>query len=292
MALARRIISVTFQLATGSKPFNDADGSNSVTLDGLRTSAKITKAGGAAMSTLDLRMYGMTKSVMDKLNTLGMAIRVFDSNYVTVQAGDDVNGVATVFYGSIVNCWADFQAQPDVALNCIATEGLIPALKPSSPRSYTGPADVAVILSGIAQEIGYDFENNGVKVILPKPYFFGSPRNQAYAAAKQANIGIALDNKTLAIWNLGEARGGQIPLISPTTGMVGYPAYTSKGIAVKTVFNPAIGFQQKINIESSLTQASGEWTVYGLAHDLEANTPNGQWFTMLEASRHLVTSSQ
>lgn len=282
MALVRRLLSVTFTLGEGSF---GTDGSNNVTLEGLRISSKIVKAGGYSMATLNMRVYGMTKSQMDKLSTLGLEIALFRRNTVLLQAGDETSGVGTVFTGTITNAWADFQAQPEVAFYVEAHEGLIEALKPSPARSYTGPTDISVIMSGLAEEMGVPFENNGVSVILPTPYFFGSARNQAWAAAKQANIGITLDNNILAIWNKGQARGTVVPLLSPTTGMVGYPAYTSKGIMVKTVFNPAIGFQSKIKVESSLTPASGEWIIYSLDHDLEANLPGGQWFSMIGAAR-------
>lgn len=282
MAFVRRLLNVTFALGKGNF---GADGSNTVTLEGLRISAHIQNAGGYSMATLSMRVYGMTKSAMDELSTLGMEIALFRRNTVLLQAGDDAGVLGTVFTGTITNAWADFQAQPEVGFQVEAHEGLIEALIPSVPKSYTGPTDVAVIISGLAEEIGVPFENNGVSVILQTPYFYGSPRNQAWAAAAQAGIGIALDKGVLAIWNKGEARGGTAPLVSAQSGMIGYPAYTSKGIAVKTVFNPSIGFQQKIQVESSLDPANGTWITHNLSHDLESNVPGGQWFTMVEAHR-------
>lgn len=282
MSFVRRLLNVTFTLGEGSF---GSDGKNTVTLEGLRISAKIVNAGGYSMATLSMRVYGMTKSQMDHLSTLGMEIALFRRNSVLLQAGDEGSVLGTVFTGTITNAWADFQGQPDVGFQVEAHEGLIEALIPSVPKSYTGPTDVAVILSGLAEEMGLPFENNGVSVILNTPYYAGSPRNQAWAAAKAANIGISLDKGILAIWNKGQARGGTAPLVSASTGMVGYPAYTSKGIAVKTVFNPSIGFQQKIQVESSLTPASGSWITHALNHDLESNLPGGQWFSMVEAHR-------
>lgn len=282
MSFKRRQLSVAFTLGEGSF---GTSGSNTVTLDGLRISAHIQNAGGYSMATLSMRIYGMTKSQMDQLSTLGMEIALYRRNSVIVQAGDEGTVPGTVFVGTITNAWADFQAQPEVGFQVEAHEGLIEALIPSVARSYTGPTDVAVVIASIAAEIGVPFENNGVSVILPTPYFYGSLRNQAWAAASQANIGIALDKGILVIWNKGEARGGSVPLISAATGMIDYPAYTSKGIAVKTVYNPSIGFQQKIKVESTLTPASGFWITHALNHDLEANMPGGQWFTFVEAHR-------
>jgi hypothetical protein len=52
--------------------------------------------------------------------------------------------------------------------------------------------------------------------------------------------------------------------VSSKTGMEGYPTYTAYGIMLSTIYNPSIGFGQKIKVESTLKPANGEWAVYGL----------------------------
>jgi hypothetical protein len=88
----------------------------------------------------------------------------------------------------------------------------------------------------------------------------------------------------LTIWPKGKARGGAIPLISPDTGMVGYPTLSARGIIVTTYFNPSISFGKNIKLQSSLELANGEWNVNSLVHTLEAEIPKGQWITRLEAT--------
>lgn len=283
MSFVQRLIDATFTLGTGSF---GSGGSNTVKLSGVRASAKVIKAGGRSMGTLDMSVYGMTPSDMNQLSTLGMIATTLRRNGVLVEAGDAVSGMGTVFVGTITNAYPDFQGAPDVAFRVEAHTGAIDALIPQPPTSVKGSADVATLLAGLAAQMGVSFENNGVTTQLSNPYFAGPARVQARAIVEAAGCEWnAVDNGILAIWNPGESRGGEVPLISPDTGLVGYPSYASNGIQFVTLFNPSIGFGQKVQVKSSLEQACGTWTVYGLDHDLETMTPNGQWFSTVQAAQ-------
>lgn len=279
---AKRRVDVTFTIGTGDL----GEGTPStVTLTGLRVSANIVKAGGASLGNGQLRIMGMTLSHMNQVSTLGLTVMVVRKNTVSVTAGDDVSGMALVFEGTIFEAWADFQGAPEVVFNVVASTGLYDAVKPVPPSSYSGGADVAVIMSNLAEQMNFVFENSGVSVQLSNPYFPGTAREQAERCAKAADINMIMDDKTLAIWPKGTARGTEKVSLSPETGMVGYPTYTSNGIAVTCLFNPSIRFGGKIEVKSSLTPACGEWVVQTLAHSLESETPGGAWFTSLTAAR-------
>ena len=280
MAFVRRKINVTFTLAQGT--FAES-GKNTVTLSGLRTQVRCIKAGGPSMSTLNMMVFGMTKSIMNRLSTLGMIINLIPRNTVTVEAGDDEGGMGTVFMGTITNAYPDFNAMPDVGFFVEAHTGLIESVELAQPTSYRGAARVDVIMSGLASRMQLAFENGGVDVVLANPYFSGSLRNQAMACAEAAGINWVIDNGVLAIWPKNKSRGGLVPLVSADTGLVGYPSYTAQGISLKTLFNPSIGFGSKIKVQSDLDRANGTWAVYSLAHSLDAEFPKGQWFSDLGA---------
>jgi hypothetical protein len=285
MALVERLINVTIGLAQGAgQPTTFSDGGgDTVTLKGLRTSAKIAKAGGPSDCTMDLTIYGMTRSQMNQLSTLGMQINLVPKNSVVVTAGDNGATPATVFVGYILSAYADFQAQPDVAFRIAAHSGLPQSVIPAEASSYKGAGDVVTIMSSLATKMGLSFENSGVTGKLSNPYFSGSLRDQAQACATAANISMIIDNGKLAIWPKNGSRGGQIPLVSPDTGMIGYPAYTAYGIMLMSLFNPSIGFGGKIKVQSELPAACGEWSVYGLDHDIESMMPGGKWQSTIMA---------
>jgi hypothetical protein len=79
------------------------------------------------------------------------------------------------------------------------------------------------------------------------------------------------------------ARAGDPVLISPETGMVGYPTFVSPNIVVKALFNPNVKYQGLIQVQSELTPACGMWKVIKLDLDLEASVPHGKWFLTAEA---------
>ncbi len=283
-----RLIDVTFTLADGS--FNGTD-KNTSKLSGLRVGAKIVKAGGNAMSTAIIRVFGMSLSMMNQLSTLGMRYNHVSRNSVTVEAGDAVKGMGIVFQGTITRAWADLNDAPEAYFHVEAHTGLLAAVLPTQPVSYPDGIDAATAMSSIASQLGYAFENNGVDVRLPATYLWGSPRSQIDQIARAARIHYIIDDggnsgvalQKLVIWPWDGARGGQIPLISLETGMVGYPAFTAQGIEVQTLFNNNIGFGSKIEVKSSIPAASKQWIVGTLDHDLETKTFGGRWFSRIQA---------
>lgn len=289
---ARRKIDVKFtmgpttNLVTGevAKPTFTESGTDTVTLTGYRAQATIVKAGGASMGSLQLRLFGLSLSLMNQLSTLGKIPLATRNNSVTVSAGDDQNGMGVVYVGTITSAWADMQGAPEVVFVVNAHAGLYEAIAPAKPSSYQGSASVEVIMSSLATQMGLTFENNGVDVKLSNPYFPGTARAQAESCARAANINWIIDNGILAIWPKSGQRGGVVPLISPETGMVGYPGYTDTGITVRTRYTPSVNYGALIEVKSSLTPACGKWRVYSLAYELESETNGGVWFTNISAA--------
>jgi len=274
-------LDVTFKLGRGA--FGD-NGADTVKLTGKRVACMILKAGGQSMGEMQLRIWGLSLDVMNKLSTLGMVAQALRNNQVQVEAGDSETGMAVVFTGTITNAWADFQAMPDVSFHVSALAGMYQAMKPVPPTSFAGGADVGVIMSGLASQMNLAFENNGVQARLPNPYFPGTAREQAARVAEHAGIEWVIDLGTLAIWPRGQSRRGLIPRLTPSNGLIGYPTFTSNGIAVTAIYVPGIGFGGRIKVESSLKPANGEWIVRKLVYDLSSALPKGNWLMYIEAN--------
>lgn len=287
MSFAIRKIRLTFILGTGT--FGET-GQNVVVVEGLRVQAHIIKTGSMAMGEAQLRVHGLPPIVLNTLTAIYTVTQLARQNTVTIAAADDLGAYREVFSGGITVAQADLNQQPDSVLNVIAHAGLIFSLQPTSNiqdvftayTSYPAPATVDAILSSLAPQMNLSFENNGVEKTLDTPYFTGTIRDQILlvidAAGCEWNNG---DGGVLAIWPRGGHRTKitNIPVISPETGMVGYPSYSNIGVMVRTLFNPNIVFGGQIEIKSSLQQANHIWNVYGLSYTLESETPGGAWFT-------------
>jgi hypothetical protein len=279
----QRVINVAITIGTGT---NGEDGSETTTLYGARVLAQIQKTGAPGVTLASIRIFGLSLDHMNRISSLGLSSYRDRNNTVSLMAGD-AGGMAVVFTGKIYEAYADFNAMPDVCFTIEAQPLLIAKLKPIAPTSYAGPVDVVTVLSGLATQINYTLENNGVSVILRDVYYWGTAIDQAYDAAQAANIYLFPDDATqrLAIWPRDGFRGGSIPLISPTTGLVGYPNFVSNALSFRVLYNPSILFGGMVKVESSLPAASGNWIINRLSHRLETQQINGAWFSDVEGYR-------
>lgn len=292
MSYVRRVIKVTFALGKGSFGEGGVEISNVVSLEGHRILTTIQKGNSPGFDAAVIRIFGMTRSLMNSLSRLGKPLTYERLNKVSISAGDD-KGTALVFIGDIQNAWTDFEGIPDSSLFVMARSGQFDSMKAVPPTSFAGGADVAVIMSGFAAQmttasgaLGMKFENSGVTgKFLSNPYYPGTIIQQAEACARAADINMTIDRDTLAIWPKNGIRGAQIPLLSAATGLVGYPSYCDTGLAFKAEYNPTFVFGGQVKIESDLKPASGTWVINGLMHDLSAEQPRGPWFSIMKGYR-------
>jgi hypothetical protein len=282
MSFVKRKIELTFILGRGV--FGESGGTK-VVVSGLRINCTVQSNLGPRQGTANLRVYGLTKSLLNQLTSLNRAAEAQRLNRIIIKAGDDKVGMSVVFDGQIMLSQIDMTSFPDVALVVEALGGALEMLKVMEPISYPA-ADAAVILSELAYKMGMDFENNGVSVMLATPYYAGSLMEQAAECARDANITMVIDygdtgRNLMAIMPKGKPRGGLIPLIAPETGLVGYPSYSSGlyGIAVKCIFNPQLRLAGLVKVQSDLQVANGTWMTFHIAHEIESEVPGGQWFT-------------
>lgn len=282
MSFEKRRIDVTISLGGGQ--FGDDKGPD-VTLSGLRTKATVVSYNGDAQGQLQLRLYGLPLDMINQLTTIGPVMAQRRNNRILVAAGTDDGAMSTVYQGTIDSAFGEFQSAPHVAFNITALAAAIQAVKPVDAISYRGSTDVATIMQTLAQTMGFAFENNGVNVQLSSPYFSGTAYQQAKACARAAGIYFTVDRGTLAIWPKTAARSGAPVLISPQTGMVGYPIFSGNGIVLTTEFNPDLALGGRVNVTSSLTVGNGVWNIYSVVHELESETPGGAWFSQIQCYR-------
>lgn len=274
----KKILELTVTLGSGAFGENVGD---TVTLSGFRMTADISNPGGDSMGRCQMRVFGLRDDVMNKLTTIGsINAAIKAKNAIMLAAGDEESGMSAVFSGTILDAWADYNSAPDVAFNIVAFSGLVAAVKPVGATSYKGSTDVSAIMQDLAvNEMGLTFENNGVDVKLASPYLSGTALTKVRNVAQAAGIMWAIDLGTLSIWPPTGARKGTTPLISPATGMVGYPSLSSKGMTVKMMFNPNVNLGGDVEVQSAIPMACGKWRVFNVAHSLSSEMLDGPWFT-------------
>ena len=271
-----------FVITLGTGKFGSSN-NDTVTLQGFRAVADIDKAGGMMMGTLKAKIYGVKQADMNSITTLQWKPQTWIPNTVEAYA---IDGTAEtlIFAGNIVNAWADYQGMPDVFLHIQAQAAFFNALKAIPPRSFKGTIDVPTVMAQIAGDLGYTFENNGVTTQLTDLYLPNTGLEQAKDLARAAGCDLYLDDKVLAITPPNVPRKALIPLVSPASGLVGYPTFDGVGVNFQAVFNPGVTFGGSIKLETDVQQAAGEWIVTSVAHRLESEKPGGAWFSNIRGN--------
>lgn len=278
-------VSVTL---TGNNPVSGqpntfaGTGSDTVTFDDVRASARVTMS-GTLVNTADISVYGLDQSLMNEMSALGRVYQWVPFNELTLSAGLPGGGYTPVFAGHINMAFPDYNQQPDVPFRFICQAGQAYRSASVQPTSYAGQTNVADIMSGFARLMGVRFENDGITSTLYNPYYRGSLWEQVQKCADDAHVNAQLVDgaSTLAIWPIGGQRSTQSqqpPLLSAATGMIGYPTFAPNGwIIVKTLFNPQVTFGATVAVESILPLANQNWIVQQMDLFLETMVPYGRW---------------
>lgn len=271
-----------FVITLGTGKFGSSD-NDQIILQGFRALVDIDKAGGVQMGTLRAKVFGVSQADMNSVTTLQWKPGSLIPNTVEVFAIDGLSETL-VFAGNIVNAWGDYQSMPDVYLHIQAQAAFFNQLQAVAPRSYKGRVDVASVMSQIARDMGYTFENNGVKTQLADVYLSNTGMEQAKDLARAAGCDLYVDDKVLAITPANVPRKSIIPLITPDTGLVGYPTFDGVGVNFQTLFDPSITFGGSIRLVTDVLQAAGEWVVTSVSHRLESEKPGGAWFSNIRGN--------
>lgn len=279
MTYVPRNIKLTFQLGEGSF---GGSGFDTLTIQGLRVLAQFQVYLNTVMSvgsaTGVIRVWGMTLDQMNQLTVAGLQWQQ-RNNLVAVQAGDQISGMSTVFNGQISEAYPDFSNMPDVAFTIIGITGREIAMKPVPPTSYPGPVSADTVMQSLAGQAGLGYQSGGVSAQLASPYFQGTLAQQMAACARAANAYACIDGTSneLAMWPKSAARPGDVLLVSPQTGMIGYPSYQQNSVVVRTVYDPGARIGGNMQVKSQLTPASGTWMIVAIEYNLSSQLPDGPW---------------
>lgn len=291
-----------FTLGSWMAPFaTNGTNANTITISGLRASVNIENAGGAMLGTLNAQIYGIPIGDINKLTSqqwkralIGPGSTSFSEYTVQVFAIDGTQETL-IYNGDVLNCWGDFTDIPDACLNVQAVLGYSALVNPANPLSIATDTTVGTAMQKIAAEMGFSFQNknsNGslLNTILKKGTYFGNTAmEQARSLMDAYHFWMYLDGSTnpptLAIVAQGESRQQQaVPLISPMTGLQGYPLLSSTGVTFQTLFNPAILLGASLEINgSSVIPANGTWITVSVSHALSSQMPGGPWATAVQA---------
>lgn len=282
MSIEEKIIKVRIILGAQDDSFDGEN--NTIIFDGLRTSCQIQYGNGAVLPSAHIRIYGLKMANMAKLLRVQWNTKQALQNLIQIEAGDS-NKTSIVYSGNITFAKPDFTSAPDVSLIIESHTGIQHQLMPTPPRSFEGEIDVAQAIKQLADDMGFIFENNGVTAKLSNQYLDNTAMAQVQKLAWAADIDLYIENNIIAIAPKGAPRTIDVPVISPQTGLIGYPVPDLIGVQFMCLYDPAVRFGGLVQITNSMIeQCNGKWRVFGLSISLDSKTPNGKWQAEVRAA--------
>lgn len=283
----------TFILSGSGQVFPGTN-SNTLTVSGLRISAQIQGTARLA-AQMSLKVQGMKRVDMDAITVAWANPPVVLDHYVILEANNG-RGWSKVFSGTIIEAQPEYRGQPDTYLQLLASVGYFQKINPAESTSYTEAVDIDLVCLNLADQMGttptggkWQFVNGGVTGILNGPlYLNGTLIDQLDTACQAAGCDYYLANDTITVTPRGKPIEGVPPavLLSPSTGMIGYPVYERAGLNVQALYQPAFGAGVPLEIKDSIVpSANGRWYPYSVVHELDGNTPQGKWITSMKCLR-------
>jgi hypothetical protein len=273
--------------------------SNVLQLAELRMSACIVGAGFPAWVSATLRIFGMAQADMNALavQTVSSGKTGWLPNTVLIEAnstGDD-NGWSAVYAGNLLTAAPDYSRAPDVPLVVTTMQGAYDLVNPATPTSFPPGAAVADIISTIVAKTNRAFVNDGVTAVSPGAVYYpyaSLDQIRSACAAFDIDPVFSADDRVVTITPKGQPDSDAPWILSPTSGLVGYPKPLANGfLEVRSLFNPVFHIKSKITIQGSdvvidptvpstlNSLANGDWVVTAITNSLDALVPDGQWFS-------------
>lgn len=286
-SFTRKMLEAHILLAEGGYSTRDGAAANTKIVR-LGMDVEIQKPGGKEKNKAKVRIYNLPLGDMEVLTTLAFQPLQVSKNAIAVYAGDEEHGMSLAFSGDIVSAVPNFNSAPDPSFDLDCITGYVASITPVPPLTAPGGQDVAVLMAGLAKQMGLSFINRGVSAAVRNPAFVGGPMDQARQLADAARISLIVDDGEMVIAPAGELRnddGGSTPVWSAETGMLGYPGFDNEGVVVKGIYEPKLQIGGPLRIESMVPRASGLWQIVSLSHKLQANYPGATaWESQVKAS--------
>lgn len=195
------------------------------------------------------------------------------------------------FFSGVIT-WSAVNASgaPNVALEIEANDSAVGMVQPAPPYAQEGPILMKDVLEAILGPVGLVVElAESVPVYqLTKVRLNGTPIDQAsqlMSAFPDLTWYINLQRFLVRPAN-GPLGGDPLP-VSKTTGMIGYPVYSTSGITLATLFDPRLRPGLALDVQTAFDFVNRtKWVAAVLQHNLQPNTPGGQWITQIAAQSY------
>ena len=203
------------------------------------------------------------------------------SKQVTLSAGRQSYGAATIYIGNIIVSRVTQPPDIGVVLKCL-TGNFIKGNILS--RNQPGQATLKQIASQIAQDTNTLLNFQATDKNISNYNFAGASSNQVALLNTFGGINAFIYDNTLVVKNSGNALKGKVKIVNATTGMIGIPEFTEWGIKVKFLLDNQTTIGGAIQLTSQeYPAANGTYIIYKLGFDIA--TRDTPFYYIAEARR-------
>lgn len=276
----RKIIKVTLILDDKDEPFTVIDDveHREVGYQGLRVSVLSNFGNGAMFPTANITIFGLPIEKINKIIRMRWGGETALRSRVKIEIAEQGEGFKPFYYGGVSFARLDTSSAPDIALVIESLLSLKEKQTLSGGSDFEAGTKLADAIEQLATEMGYQFENNGVEKVIDYTSLNDTNIAKIQKLCTDHNVELFIEEKLVAIAPKGESRKLNVPIISPSNGLLSYPTSTVQGVNFKCLYNPLIRFGGRVEIKDSVVpMANGIWHVVGVRTHLEANMPNGEW---------------
>lgn len=276
-SFTEKLIRVTFTLGTPGATFPGTQ-TNRLVLQGLRTSVKVTSVNRQGILA-SIEVWGMKA---DDMNALTVAWSAPDGvileNSLVIEVGDKTR-MSEIFRGALYAGQPNYAGAPEVTFVGQAMGGYLQAITPFPDTSWNGSIAIVEMVKKILSGTDFSVVDGGATGTLSNPKFTGSRWQQMETACEATNTDWYVQGKNVILCAQNRPLS-DIPaiILSPNTGLIGYPVIDRAGLMVKALFDPALACGSALEIRQSIVPyANGKWFPQKVDHMLEANLPDGKW---------------
>lgn len=285
---AKVTVKVTRPSAQGERELTYAFDSG-LTGDGHRMSITVAQ-GGNQFGNAKVQIFGVELEAMNKIARLWLEVlSPSNTDTLTIDVWDGSNFVP--FFNGVIT-WSAINAgnAPQVALEIEANSAMAAMNTVATPYAQDEPVGLQDALQQILGPTGLvvDFAENVPVLQVQKAHLIGTPMDQAITLMNYfPELTWYINLQRFLVRPVNGPLGGAPIKIDKTTGMIGYPTYSTSGIQVATLFDARIRPGLALDIQTVFDFVNRtKWVAAVLQHTLQPNMPGGQWMTAIAAQSY------
>lgn len=246
--------------------------------------------GGNQFGNAKVQIFGVPLDAMNKIARLWLEVlSPSNTDTLTIDVWDGANFVP--FFAGVIT-WSAINASgaPQIALEIEANSAMIAMNTVAPPYAQDTPIALQDALQQILTPTGLvvDFAESVPALQIQKAHLTGSPMDQAAALLGYfPELTWYINLQRFLVRPVNGPLGGDPVRINRTTGMIGYPTYSTSGVTLATIFDARIRPGLALDIQTDFDFVNRtKWVAAVLQHTLEPNKPGGNWITQIAAQSY------